>query len=231
MVETNQSQPVEKRFSKIGGKLCELKVKVFSSEGVTVVDDNPIPQVQEFSVVDNATKTEVIADTPEQKTFSAVTIKERVRMAKLSQRQRFRRLILDYKKFYDMSKDSMSDQEFNVVKSLFVSDIMNIMNSITPEVMAGKQINTLLGLSAFGKELRLAGQELQIPYRMAMNEEKKTGAVTKMRYQKIQEAYNKFIHALIDHVFGDRNKQIGILENTSAMEEMKEDINAETPKL
>ena len=42
MVETNQqSKPVEKRFSKIGGKLCQLKVKVFSSEGVTVVDENP----------------------------------------------------------------------------------------------------------------------------------------------------------------------------------------------
>ena len=230
MVNNETNQPVEKKFSKIDGKLCQLKTKVFSEEGVNVVDEDPTPKVTE--IVHEVQK--VFSDTKsneEQKTFSAVTIKERVRMAKLSQRQRFRRLILDYKKFYDMSKDSMSDQEFNVVKSLFVSDIMNIMNSITPEVMAGKQINTLLGLSAFGKELRLAGQELQIPYRMAMNEEKKTGAVTKMRYQKIQEAYNKFIHALIDHVFGDRNRQIGILENTSAMEEMKEDINAETPKL
>lgn len=230
MVNNETNQPVEKKFSKIDGKLCQLKTKVFSEEGVNVVDEDPTTKVTE--IVHEVQK--VFSDTKsneEQKTFSAVTIKERVRMAKLSQRQRFRRLILDYKKFYDMSKDSMSDQEFNVVKSLFVSDIMNIMNSITPEVMAGKQINTLLGLSAFGKELRLAGQELQIPYRMAMNEEKKTGAVTKMRYQKIQEAYNKFIHALIDHVFGDRNKQIGILENTSAMEEMKENINAETPKL
>lgn len=230
MVNNETNQPVEKKFSKIDGKLCQLKTKVFSEEGVNVVDEDPTPKVTEIvhevQKVFSGTKSN-----EEQKTFSAVTIKERVRMAKLSQRQRFRRLILDYKKFYDMSKDSMSDQEFNVVKSLFVSDIMNIMNSITPEVMAGKQINTLLGLSAFGKELRLAGQELQIPYRMAMNEEKKTGAVTKMRYQKIQEAYNKFIHALIDHVFGDRNKQIGILENTSAMGEMKEDINAETPKL
>lgn len=230
MVNNETNQPVEKKFSKIGGKLCQLKMKVFSEEGVNVIDEDPSPKVTEIILDDQ----KVFSDTKsneEQKTFSAATIKERVRLAKFSVRQRFRRTLIDWKKFYDMSKDSMSDQEFNVVKSLFVSDIMNIMNSITPEVMAGKQINTLLGLSAFGKELRLAGQELQIPYRMAMNEEKKTGAVTKMRYQKIQEAYNKFIHALIDHVFGDRNKQIGILENTSAMGEMKEDINAETPKL
>ena len=98
MVETNQqSKPVEKRFSKIGGKLCQLKVKVFSSEGVTVVDENPIPKVQEFSVVSDDTKISETVNTPEQKAFSAATIRERVRLAKFSIRQRFRRMILDYK--------------------------------------------------------------------------------------------------------------------------------------
>lgn len=232
MVETNQqSKPVEKRFSKIGGKLCQLKVKVFSSEGVTVVDENPIPKVQEFSVVSDDTKISETVNTPEQKAFSAATIRERVRLAKFSIRQRFRRMILDYKKFNEMSKDNMTSQEYNIVKSLFVSDVMNIMNTITPEIMNGKQINTLLGLSSFGKELRVAGQELQIPYRMAMNEEKRTGAVTKMRYQKIQDAYNKFVHALIDHVFGERQDHIGAVETASAMNEMEDNYDAEPPKL
>lgn len=232
MVETNQqSKLVEKRFSKIGGKLCQLKVKVFSSEGVTVVDENPIPKVQEFSVVSDDTKISETVNTPEQKAFSAATIRERVRLAKFSIRQRFRRMILDYKKFNEMSKDNMTSQEYNIVKSLFVSDVMNIMNTITPEIMNGKQINTLLGLSAFGKELRVAGQELQIPYRMAMNEEKRTGAVTKMRYQKIQDAYNKFVHALIDHVFGERQDHIGAVETASAMNEMEDNYDAEPPKL
>lgn len=227
MINQQNQQPTEKKFSKIEGKLCQLKTKVFSSEGVTVIDDNDTPQVKSYVHKGDSSFVEVA----ESRNFSAATIRERVRLAKFSVRQRFRRMILDYKKFNEMSRDNMSAQEFNIVKSLFVSDVMNIMNAITPEIMNGKQINTLLGLSAFGKELRIAGQELQIPYRMAMNEEKRTGAVTKMRYQKIQDAYNKFVKALIDHVFGEKANQIGVIENASAMNEMEDNINAEPPKL
>ena len=64
-----------------------------------------------------------------------------------------------------------------------------------------------------------------------MNEEKRTGAVTKMRYQKIQDAYNKFVHALIDHVFGERQDHIGAVETASAMNEMEDNYDAEPPKL
>jgi hypothetical protein len=228
MVETNQqSKPVEKRFSKIGGKLCQLKVKVFSSEGVTVVDENPIPKVQEFSVVSDDTKISETVNTPEQKAFSAATIRERVRLAKFSIRQRFRRMIIDYKKFNEMTRNNMSADDFKIVRGLFTSDVMNIMNTITPDIMKGKQINTLLGLSAFGKDLRVAGQELQIPYRMAMNEEKRLGSVTKMRYQRIQSAYNKFIDALLAHVFGEDYKSIGLGENVMANKEMHDNIELE----
>jgi hypothetical protein len=148
-------------------------------------------------------------------------------MAKFSVRQRFRRMIIDYKKFNEMTRNNMSADDFKIVRGLFTSDVMNIMNTITPDIMKGKQINTLLGLSAFGKDLRVAGQELQIPYRMAMNEEKRLGSVTKMRYQRIQSAYNKFIDALLAHVFGEDYKSIGLGENVMANKEMHDNIELE----
>jgi IS1 family transposase len=52
-----------------------------------------------------------------------------------------------------------------------------------------------------------------------------------MRYQKIQDAYNKFVHALIDHVFGERQDHIGAVETASAMNEMEDNYDAEPPKL
>jgi hypothetical protein len=217
----NTDNPEVKLFSKIDGKLCKLKLKVFSSESTAVEykTESELAPVISIDVNEN--------NSPEQKEFSAATIRERVRMAKFSVRQRFRRMIIDYKKFNEMTRNNMSADDFKIVRGLFTSDVMNIMNTITPDIMKGKQINTLLGLSAFGKDLRVAGQELQIPYRMAMNEEKRLGSVTKMRYQRIQSAYNKFIDALLAHVFGEDYKSIGLGENVMANKEMHDNIELE----
>lgn len=215
----NGVDPEEKMFSKIDGKICKLKIKVFSTTN----------EVREIELKSEADLSPVISSELSEKSFSVATIKERVRMSKFSVRQRFRRMIIDYKKFAEMSKDKMTREEFVIVKGLFVSDVMNIMNMITPDVRKGKQINTLLGLSAFGKDLRVAGQELQMPYRMALNEEVNVGAPSKKRYIDIQESYNKFIDVLLRHVFGEEYKNIGINETAAALSEATSDVQPTSP--
>lgn len=210
-METN-NQPVEKKFSKVGGKLCTLKTKIFSSDSqFKSLPEDEIPQVKEYSTGETKVFSEV-EDTPREKTYSVTTIRERLRYAKYSMRMRFRRLLIDYKKFYEMQGDRLSDEDFRILRGLFISDIMNIMNTITPEVLRGKQINTLLGLSAFGKELRVAGSALQLPYRLAMKEEERIGAPSKKRYQDIQKAYNEFVKALLNYVFKGRENPVGLTE-------------------
>jgi hypothetical protein len=229
----NGISPEEKRFSKINGQLCKLKMKVFSSTGeiheVEFSSENDINPVTSIELGDNM-KEKVFneSENESQKSYSAGTIRERVRMSKFSPRQRFRRMIIDYKKYYDMTKGKMTHDDFVLVKGLFVSDVMNIMNLITPEVRKGKQINTLLGLSAFGKDLRVAGQKMQMPYRMALNEEVNVGAPSKKRYMDIQETYNGFIDALLRHVFGENYKNIGINETASMISEATSDVQPTT---
>lgn len=202
----------ERKFSKVGGKLCTLKTKIFSSDSqVKSLPEDEIPQVREYNTGETKVFSEV-KDAPKERTYSVTTIRERLRYAKYSMRMRFRRLLIDYKKFYEMQGDRLSDEDFRILRGLFVSDIMNIMNTITPEVLRGKQINTLLGLSAFGKELRVAGSALQLPYRLAMKEEERIGAPSKKRYQDIQKAYNEFVKALLNYVFKGRENPIGLTE-------------------
>lgn len=202
------SQPTEKRFSKINGKVCRLSTKVFSSDNqVKILPEDEIPQVKEYSTGE----TKIFSDSKE-KTYSVTTIRERLRYAKYSMRQRFRRLLIDYKKFYEMQGNRLSDEDFKLLRGLFISDIMNIMNTITPEVLKGKQVNTLLGLSAFGKELRIAGSALQLPYRLAMKEEERIGAPSKKRYQDIQKAYNEFVRSLLNYVFPNKENPVGLTE-------------------
>jgi hypothetical protein len=97
----------------------------------------------------------------------------------------------------------MSSDDFKILKGLLASDVMAILNTVVPEIIKGKQINTLLGLSALSKELRIAGQKLSMPMRLGLGEEKRTGAVTKKRYQDLSSAYNDFIKAVFAYCYGD----------------------------
>jgi fumarylacetoacetate (FAA) hydrolase family protein len=96
----------------------------------------------------------------------------------------------------------MAPETLNVMKSLFLADINQIFSSLTQEILGGKQINTLTGASSLGKNVRVAAQKLQLPYRLAFQEMQKTGKLTPMRFQKIKEAYTEFAQSMVDEVFG-----------------------------
>ena len=76
------------------------------------------------------------------------------------------------------------------------------MSVVTPMVLEGKNLLTLLNAGALGVEVRKACQAMFIPYRQALQEVGKTGAISKARYSKITAAYTDFIKALQNYVFG-----------------------------
>lgn len=227
--------PTEKRFSKVNGKVCKLKMKVFSTDGSaqevqfsSESELNPVQSIElderSFNDVNSETKTE-------EKKFSVATVRERLRLAKMSVRMRFRRTMIDYKKFYQSVKSKISEDDFKMLKSLTASDVMAIMNQVTPEIIKGKQINTLLGLSSLSKSLRVAGQKLQIPYRLGLQEEKRTKAVTKKRYQDLSSAYNEFVQAVFDYCFGEDAKAGNVTDMANITEADEMDIQSDNVKL
>lgn len=177
-------------------------------------------KVKEFSQISELEISEETRDVvEEQKEFSVATVKERLRYAKLSPRQTFRRLMIDYKGAVKAAGgvDKMDPEDVRILKSLFTTDVLNIVKSIYPDIMKGKQIATLIGASSISKNARQACQKLQIPFRMAMQQQEKQQFITKDRYQKIQNAYLEFVNSLIDEVFGP----------TSHMTELPKDASIE----
>lgn len=174
------------KSSKIDGHFTKLIAKVFSSNGVV----SEIPDKEECVM--------------KEKTYSAMTVNERVKMAKLSPRERFRRLILDYRQAVRSQGgvDKIDEETLKTMKSLFASDVLSIMSVVTPLVLEGKNLLTLLNAGALGVEVRKACQAMFLPYRQALQEVGKTGAISKTRYTKITEAYTEFIKALQNYVFG-----------------------------
>lgn len=173
------------KSSKIDGKFTLLKIKEFSTVSTSLVIDEEKP-------------------VEEQKEFSVTSLRERVReKTKYSVRQQFRMLVMSYRQLVKQmgGVEKIDSETLKVMKSMFTTDLLDIMKTITPEIMSGKNPGTLLGASSLGKGVRQAVQAMFLPYRMAMSEVSKTGAVTKNRYQKLQQTYTDFTNAMIDEVF------------------------------
>lgn len=178
-------------------------------------------KVKEFSVM---TPIDVVDEDSDKKMFSVGTLKERLRMNKLSPRQSFRRLVLDYRQLCKSQggASKMNPEDLRVLKSLFTSDVLMILREIHPDILKGKQISTLLGASSLGKNTRLAAQKLQIPYKLASKEVEKSGMLSKPRFQKLQDSYQEFINSMIDEVFNNNSM---IPSSQKKEEETEEDIN------
>lgn len=182
------------KSSKINGQFTSLKAKEFSCDGATTI----------FEDVQSAQDSSGIVAESEQKNFTMAAVKDRLREAKYSPRVYFRRIYLNYRQAVKSlgGPGKLKPEDEKILKALFTSDVLYILNLITPDVINGKQINTLLGCSAVSKTARVEAQKLQIPLRMAMLESKRQGFVTKIRYQKLQDAYLSFIRGLMEDVFG-----------------------------
>lgn len=217
--------PTEKRFSKVNGKVCKLKMKIFSTDGtakeVQYSDETEINPVTSIELTEKSFNDSV--EITEQKLYSVTALRERLREAKFSPRQKFRRMCLDNKKFYASVKSKISDNDFKLLKGLLASDVMNILNGVTPEIIKGKQINTLLGLSALSKSLRLAGQKLSPVLRLGLREEKNNGVVSKARYQSLSAAYNDFIKAVFEYCYGENDQVVGATDMADAADSLGED--------
>lgn len=189
LFSTTEVAPNLPKTSKIGLRFTSLKVKEFSS-------------ISDIDIYEDSRTT--------QRAFSVGSLKDRLRTEKLSPRQNFRRLILDYKQLVKSQGgvSKMDKEDLKVLKSLFTSDILRILRQIQPEILAGKQISTLLGASSLGKNTRVAAQKLQIPYKLASKEIEKSGMLSKPRLQKLQESYYDFINSMMDEVFNNHGAGI-----------------------
>lgn len=191
------------KTSKINGQFTTLKAKVFSMNGV--VEEIADRKGYYDSYSSYRSQQRQFTDSEQtQKQYSALSVNERVKFAKLSPRERFRRLILDYRQALKAQGGvgKVTPETLKVMKSLFTSDVLNIMNVVTPLVLEGKNLVTVLGAGSLGIQVRKACQAMMIPYKMALIELKKQGFISKMKMKKIQDAYVDFIAAIQDYVFG-----------------------------
>jgi hypothetical protein len=208
------------KTSKIDVQFTKLKVKEFSYYGNVKADNGEEGNTEMLIEKEFA---EPVQETQEtQKEFTQAGIRDQLREKKLSPRLCFRRMIISYKQVVRAmgGVEKISPEDLSILKSMLTSDVLFLLNRISDDVInKNKRINVLLGCSSISKSLRLASENLNYIYRMSGIQSKKAGFLQKNYYTKLQKAWNDFVGACIEEVFGANSNNIPEEE----IEEIKEE--------
>lgn len=135
-----------------------------------------------------------------QRQFSVATIQERLRVAKLDPKMKFRLTIRDYQKYWNSNKSKLDKTSAIQLRNMFLMDLSGIFTQVLPMVGEGKMIAQLTGLNTISKDMNVVARELSVAYRRALKQSK-TGGLPKSVLQPLQLKYNEFINKLIPQVF------------------------------
>lgn len=134
--------------------------------------------------------------------FSAATIQERMRIAAMQPKMKFRYTVLDYKKYYKATKSKMKDNPelMKRLKDMFIVDMMGIFTQVLPYIQEGKQLSQLTGLTTITDGLNSISKELSLAYRRALKQAK-GGQISPSVFKELQAKYTTFMNLLITQVF------------------------------
>lgn len=137
------------------------------------------------------------------KLYSVATITERLKLSQRQPKQQMRMMILDYMKYYKNKKETLlgNTELFKSLQRMFLNDLMGLFNVILPEIMEGKQLNQLLGVSQVSPKLTQIATKLSRAYRIALKTEQQQGAPSKNQFVQLAEYYKEFITELMNIVF------------------------------
>nr|DAV98723.1 MAG TPA: hypothetical protein [Bacteriophage sp.] len=139
----------------------------------------------------------------EDKGFSAASIKERVRISGMPIKQRFRYIILDYRRFYTQNRRKILSNRTQAInlRNMFLNDLMAVFNDIMPELKSGKQLIALTGLGTVSKDMATVSKDLSLAYKRSLSQLGSGGQISRVNIQNLQKYYNQFMDALIPQVF------------------------------
>lgn len=150
----------------------------------------------------NSTQKE-FSDSESDKLFSAQTIAEKLKMARMPIKTRARQLLLDFKKYFNQNKNKLKKDEesYKNFRTLFVNEMTALINAVLPQLIAGKNLGMLLGTDFIPQKLSEEARNLSLFYKRALAQEEGTGYVQRNNYEKLKSSYTLYLNDLFNHYF------------------------------
>ena len=136
----------------------------------------------------------------DRKTFSAATIKSRMLDVKRPLKDRIRRVYNDYK---NVSKQISKLDEKALLKELLYNDLMFILSSSSSDILGGKSLTSILGLSTFSQKTKSLAVKFSVDYRRALNQISRTGTITSNSYSKLDSSVSTLVDSMVGDILGE----------------------------
>jgi len=140
---------------------------------------------------------------PSTDTFSTVSsVKDRVLLENYPRFSMINRLVKSYKRYYETYGASLTDSEFELLKSLFINDLNLLIKKVQDKIYKGATLNSLFALSQFNDEIVRSGQRLSRIYRQVFIADKAAGFIPPVKYKEWHAALSDFYDEFCKYTFG-----------------------------
>lgn len=151
---------------------------------------------------------------PQTAEFSTInSVRDRVLMDKYPRFALINRILKSYKSYFDTKKDSLSNSELALLKTLLIQDINILMKRVQDKIKVGSNLNSLFALTQFSPELARAGVRLSKIYRQIIISEEVLGFIPSAKYLVWTKYLKEFYNELSKYVFEqDYDETVKILD-------------------
>lgn len=146
---------------------------------------------------------EFFRNTPRTAEFSTInSVKDRVLLERYPRYSLINRLVKSYKHYYENNKESLSESEFGLLKSLFVNDLNLLIKKVQDRIYKGSTLNSLFALVQFNPEIAQIGARLSKVYRQVIIAERMLGFIPAGKYKEWREVLHEFYNEFSKYAFG-----------------------------
>lgn len=187
---------MRKCYVQRNGELVVREIRTFSATASIVVESGTNSVTRRVFA---ETSDESLAKWHHRRSFSITTIDIRLREARKNYRERLKRVIRDYSRYAD---SKLKAEDLDNFIAMFDNDLLILITAAADDIVKGKTLVTLLGLSTYGSDIKSVGQRFTIAYRKSLKSIDKTGAVTPNIYRQVDDSLNELVDGFHKIVLG-----------------------------
>lgn len=187
---------MRKCYVQRNGELVIREVRTFSATASVVAESGTDQGTRKVFA---ETNDESLAKWHTRRSFSVTTIDIRLREARKNYRERLKRTVRDYSRYAD---SKLKAEDLDNFVSMFDNDLLILITAASDDIVKGKTLVSLLGLSSYGSEIKSVGQRFTIAYRKSLKSIDKTGAVTPNIYRQVDDSLNELVDGFHRIVLG-----------------------------
>lgn len=142
----------------------------------------------------------------EVRSFSSISnIQLKMNYLEYPKQDLIRKIIRNYKFYYDVNKEKMNEKSMINFKTLVVSDIQWLISLVKSNIYDNQSLSNIFSLTSLGKDISDSANKLSRIYRKLMITEECLGFIPQLIYQDWRVKFNAFSDSILRYITEDES--------------------------